>query len=133
MRAFRQLLGNHRWATALVVALALSMRLLLPQGFMFGTAEGTRFLTVQLCYDASSVHVARIAIPGKSAPAAPNTPDQHCPYAAMAMGTLGAVAPLLPAPRQAIIPVRALRVAYAVRLGRPANLSPPARGPPATA
>lgn len=128
----RTLWRVNRLAMMIVFALALSVKLLVPQGFMLGEAMGTRYLTVQLCDGDARHQTVRLAIPGKGGTdPGQGRPDQHCPYAALAMGALGAAATAIPerAPLVQILPAMPERAAWR---GRAANLPPPSRGPPAT-
>ena len=119
---------------ALLFALALSVKLLLPQGFMLGHGPGTRYLTVQLCFDGTSRETARIAIPADGDPADGQTaPDQHCAFASLAFGMLGPASPPAIAEPANLVPERAsLPVGQSWR-GQSPNLPPPSRGPPASA
>lgn len=132
MGRVRSLLRDNRLATMIVFALVLSVKLLVPQGFMLGEAAGTRYLTVELCDGDVRHQTVRLAIPGKGdADTGQSQPDQHCPYAALAMGALGAAAIAIPerAPLVQVLPAMPERAAWQ---GRAGNLPPPSRGPPAT-
>lgn len=132
MAAIRTFWRSNRLAVALIFALALSVKMLVPQGFMFGEVPGTRYLSVQLCYDGVSHQTARIAIPGEGDPnGGQSGPDQHCPFAALATGALGA-ADLPVVEPAAVIPARNGIPAPAAWYGPSVNLPPPSRGPPAS-
>lgn len=132
MGAIRTFWRANRLATLLFLALALSVKLLVPQGFMLGEAPGTRYLTVQLCYDGVSHQTTRIAIPVKGDPHHGHSqPDQHCPFTSLAMGTLGASDPVV-AERATIIVGSHDIPATSEWHGRSINLPPPSRGPPAS-
>lgn len=134
MGLLRTFLGNHRAAAALLVALALAIKALVPAGYM--AASPVRMLSVSICADASGGEMIRqIAIPlagqPDHAPAGHGKAEATCPYAALGMAALGgADAPLL-----------VLALAFILVLGLfavvppPArvatHLRPPLRGPPA--
>ncbi|MCP3735481.1 hypothetical protein M9979_11430 [Sphingomonas sp. RP10(2022)] len=138
MTSLRRLLLDHR-ALALWLALAaLTVKLLVPAGFMVGTVEGRPVL--QLCSGfapVAAMPMAHHAMAGympashhdKADHAAPEMP---CPYAALAQGTLAAVDPLLLGPALAF--VLALGFAATIRPPRRAipYLRPPSHGPPQT-
>ncbi|MBW8783270.1 MAG: hypothetical protein JF593_01305 [Novosphingobium sp.] len=150
MTALRRFLGNHRRLAALLLALALCMKVLVPAGFMFSGAGGSLALVV--CPDAGGdplsgqaahhhrgpavqggMHVhAMHAVVAEHATAAHAHAkgDGVCPYSAVAMASLASVdAPLL---ALALVFILALGFTAAPPLrarGR-AHLRPPLRGPP---
>ncbi|MBN8830216.1 MAG: hypothetical protein J0G94_06200 [Sphingomonadales bacterium] len=132
MGAIRTCLRANRLAIVLFLALALSVKLLVPQGFMLGEAAGARYLTVQLCDDGISHQTTRIAIPAEGDPhQGHGQPDQHCPFTALAMGALGAGDPAV-AERATVVPGLHDIPATSHWHGRSINLPPPSRGPPAS-
>lgn len=134
MKGARTLIRDYRVFAMLIVAAALCVKALVPQGYM--VAGGERLtLSVQLCFDGIEKRTVEIAIPtdGKArgdAPGHDGAPDQHCAFSSLAMGALGgADAPLL-----------AMALAFILVLGfAPVrspprelflHLRPPLRGPP---
>src|SRR5438874_11808115 len=99
MRLFRTFLHDQRQLAALLVALALCMKALVPAGYMI--APQMKLLTLEVCADSSGGHVVKhIAVPLNSKPG--ESQGEHakaesaCPWSALAMGALGgADAPLL--------------------------------------
>lgn len=131
MDAIRALLRRHRRLSAIVLALALAMKLLVPAGYMLGAKA--HVLTVEVCADSTGERLfQRIAVP-QEAPVDHAKVDATCAWSAAGMPALGgANAPLL-----------ALALAFILLLGfapvqprreaDPARLLPPLRGPPAYA
>jgi hypothetical protein len=133
MGILRHFLRDHRRLAALLLALALCMKALVPAGYMLG--EQGKVLTVQICADAGGQLTKQIVIPlhnqsGESHSEHGKT-DSVCPYSALTMASLsGADAPLL-----------ALALSFILALGFAAitphlaqrifHLRPPLRGPPA--
>lgn len=134
MKHLRAFFSDHRRFAALLIALALCMKLLVPTGYMIG--KQARVLTVEICADASGDHSFRqIVIPQHDTPGESHgehgEANSACPYMALSMASLAEVdAPLL-----------ALALAFIIALGfvsaPPAHqrrllyLHPPLRGPPA--
>ena len=138
MNRLRLWLFDHRAFAAALMALALCLRLVIPQGFMPGSADGATTFTVRLCVDgldhgSLAIPLSRTETPGKAAPDRTAKAFLACPFASlatpMATGTDGfALAPVIvhaPTIRDAVLTVPALpRHAYRI---------PPARGPPVLA
>lgn len=133
MTTWSRLLREHRRLAAILVALALCMKALVPAGYMVGA--NTKLITIEICADASGGKLTRqMAIPmeddtggeqsghGKS--------DATCAWTALAEAAhAGADAGLL-----------ALALAFILALGfqgqaaepvrRCCHIRPPSRGPP---
>lgn len=136
MYLIRIWLREHRALAAFLAVLALSVKMTLPQGYMFAETS-TKVISVQMCFDGLSHETVNLVIPmaGKT-----STDDQrrqgksadHCPFTALSFGSLvGADAPLLAIALAFILalgfaPIR--RVPHEVST----YLRPPLRGPPAT-
>lgn len=137
MSSVRRWIRDHRLLALCLLAAALCMKALVPQGYMLAApATGTKVLTVAFCFDGLERRSVDIAIPvtGKSVPGhdGPSGKDSgHCAFSALGFGALGgADAPLL-----------ALAWAFILALGfapvtrhlvrRCEYLRPPLRGPPA--
>lgn len=121
----------------MLLAVALAVRLLVPQGYMPVATHQT--LTVQLCHDGSAPLTTEIAIPlsgqerGQPGHGRGNAADSPCAFSSLGMGATGAVdGPLL-----------ALAIAFILALGfaaeriipraRTRHVRPPLRGPPSLA
>ncbi|MBA3055476.1 MAG: hypothetical protein FP826_11205 [Sphingomonadales bacterium] len=132
MTSVRAFLLNHRRFAALLIALALCMKVALPAGFMLGT--GSMQLTIEICNSQGQPVLSQIAVPldGKSAPGqAQHKGSSDCPFSALSMATMaGADALLIGAALAFIIALGFAPVASAPLLRIP-FLSPPLRGPPA--
>ena len=139
MRVIRILLRDHRGCSALLLALALCLKLLVPAGYM--PVPGGAFASVEICGEGVAGHGGRaIAIPLRDALSGalgdhgqPHQTDQTCPSAALGHVALGgADAPLL-AIALALAMLLALLPPGPVLLRRASHLRPPLRGPPARA
>ncbi|MCE7798058.1 hypothetical protein LWE61_16040 [Sphingobium sufflavum] len=135
MSVFRALIRDHRSLALIVAMLALCVKFVVPQGYMFAPTM-TKFLTVQLCFDGIEHRTTTIAIPIDAKKSQGHhddggKPDGKCAFTALGMGALGgADAPLL-----------AIALAFILALGfapirpvvpdRSSYLRPPLRGPPA--
>lgn len=129
-------------AVALLIALALMMKLLVPTGWM--PAVGPGGVTLILCASAGSPPSAEMAAAAARLQAAlagtdeggheplDGSADQPCTYAGLAFAwTMAAAVPAMPMPLAAVLP---RRTEGTVAIGRGlAAPPPPARGPPATA
>lgn len=133
MQGLRSVISAHRALFAILAALALATRLLLPQGLMLApTAQG---MTVMICAE-SGTGPTSIAIPMKSDPgkdAGEAKAKEACPYSALGMGGLAVADVLLLAAALAFI----LHLGFGPQRHLPARLLPrllpPLRGPPAFA
>lgn len=136
MTALRALIRNHRTLAVLLFMMTLSMKALVPSGYMIGGSSKT--FTIEICSESLGDHTTRqIAIPmdekshdgqddhGKA--------DSPCSYSALSMAALsGADASLLVL---AFLFILALGLAPTVLapVERIAHLRPPLRGPPVAA
>lgn len=136
MRSIRILLRDHRQFSALLLALALCLKVLVPAGYM--PTPGAAFASVEICGEGALGHGERaIAIPLRGAlgdhGSQSHQTDQTCPYAALGHAALGgADAPLL-AIALALAMLLALLPLGPVLVRRASHLRPPLRGPPASA
>lgn len=133
MTTWSRLLREHRRLAAILVALALCMKALVPAGYMVGASA--KLITVEICADASGGKLTRqIAIPleggtgggqsdhGKS--------DATCAWTALAEAAhAGADAELLVLALAFILALGFLRQA-AEPVRRCCHIRPPSRGPP---
>jgi hypothetical protein len=136
MGNLRAFFRNHRQAAAVLFALALAMKALLPTGYMIQSQADT--LTISVCSDASGEHsVKQIVIPqsGKSAgnAAEHGKGEGTCPYSALGMASLAQTNAGLLAMALAFILALGFAPVRAPRPKRVLYLLPPLRGPPAFA
>ena len=118
--------GGRAWLCALL-ALALAIRLLVPQGWMPNGAGG-----VMMCSGSAPVAMASAMHGGQEMPAG-HGQDHPCPFAALGLAAAppAAVAPVLP---PAAVTATGRSAAHAIAVGRGlAAPPPPATGPPAFA
>ncbi len=136
MHALRALAVRNRAFAALLLAVALAMKALVPAGYM--AMPGKQLLSVSICADASGgAQLRQIAIPMKGDPAHAGEDRGKagitCAFASLAVASLGG----------ADVPLLALALAFVLATGlagttappttAPAHLRPPLRGPPCTA
>jgi hypothetical protein len=127
----RTFLGTHRRIAALVVALALAMKALVPAGYMI--APQFMVLTVTICADAQGKRITHdITVPKETGhgEASGDKAGNACSWSSLSMASLGSAPPEL----------LAIALAFIVALGflpaappvaRIASwLRPPLRGPP---
>ena len=119
---------------ALLIALALAMKLLVPAGYML--TPSSKYLTVLVC---SGTNMDPVTIKVPMAPKAPGTGDSDtagkdvCSFSGLGHASLAAADPILLA--AAILFILALGFLPAPPGLRavPTHLRPPLRGPPLTA
>ena len=130
MNGLRTFLQRHRALAALAFALVLSVKLIVPAGYMVGA--GSKILTVVICSSVTGEHeTTQLVIPmtGEKSGHGVSKADP-CPYSALSMASLsGADGPLLAA---ALAFILALGFAPAAAVLRQPgdHLRPPPRGPP---
>jgi len=136
MNRLRAFLRDHRRFAAMVFALALLVKALVPAGYML--ASQAKVLTVEICGDPSGPRLTHdIVIPASvKGSHAPDPAADH----AKADGTCAFSALQWAAPPAADAALLALALAFILLLGflptpralpaRPAQLRPPLRGPP---
>lgn len=133
MGNLRAFLRDHRTLAILLVAMALSVKALVPQGYMLGGASKT--FTVQLCFDGIAHKAVSLTIPmdGKSHDNGQSQGKDggHCAFSSLTMGALGGADTPLLVLALAFILALGLAPITAVLRGRPHFLRPPLRGPPA--
>jgi len=136
MQPLRNFLRQHRLLASLLVALALFMKVLVPGGFMLGSA--TKMLTIEICGDASGTHPTKqISVPmgGKSGESQDERgkADSACPYSALSFASLAGADAWLLATALAFIMALGFLPLAACPPERASWLRPPMRGPPALA
>ena len=135
MRALRAILIG-RWRIAmLLVAVALSMKALVPGGFMVTAQNQT--LTISICGDASGEHLTRqIVVPQRETSqdrATQHAKTMACPFSALDMAGTPGADPFLLALALAFILAIGLAPLVSPILSARAYLRPPLRGPPSVA
>lgn len=135
MDSIRAFLVRHRAFAAVLVALALFVKAIVPSGYMIGSGE--RILTIQIC-DPSLGHGAsqKIAIPmkpgGDGADKAAKI-QGDCAFSSLSMVSLAGADPLLLAIAFAFILTLGFAPAPVPAGPRTPFLRPHLRGPPALA
>jgi hypothetical protein len=130
MAPFRTFQRKHRTLAALILGAMLSMRLLMPSGFML--APDVKLLTVVICTGVVGEHrTAQLLIPqNQQKPGHDAGKTDPCPYSASSMAsTAAADVPLLAAALAFILALGFAAVA-AIPRERAPRLRPPLRGPP---
>lgn len=134
VHSLRHFIRSHRAIAALVVALALAMKLAVPAGFMPTMADGR--IVVAVCSGAGSTTMI-VEIPGlkhergDTGGGAKHEPP--CAFAGLSMPALAGADPVLLAIAILFVMAMALRPVAALRVVQPQFLRPPLRAPPATA
>lgn len=139
MRTWSRLLREHRRLAAVLVALALCMKVLVPAGYMIGASS--KLITIQVCTDASGGELTRqITIPpnigaGGQTEQGPahGKVEATCAWTALAQASLGGAD--LGLLGLALAFILALGVAWQTPQPRRTfhHIRPPLRGPPLSA
>ncbi|WP_206238710.1 hypothetical protein [Novosphingobium terrae] len=130
MTALRAFFLHHRRVAALLIALTLAMKALVPAGFMLGS--DSRVLTVQICADALGQQVTqKIVLPSSHSGEDKAKSDSPCHFTALGHAMLGGADPLLLAVALAFVLALGFAPVLAPAPRRIAFLRPPLRGPPA--
>lgn len=132
MGQLRHWIARHRSLAALAVCAALALRVLVPAGYMIGSAPG-QTITVQLC-DGMTKATVEIALPGKTdndGSSGHQAKEMPCAFAGLsAPGLTGADPALLADAVAAIVAGGVFTPAPLNLAGASAYLRPPLRGPP---
>jgi hypothetical protein len=136
MNRLRAFLRDHRRFAAMIFALALLAKALVPAGYML--ASQAKVLTVEICGDPSGpklTHAIVIGASGKGSQAPEHGADHAkadgaCAFSALTWGAPAAADPALLALALAYILLLAFLPTARALPARPANLRPPLRGPP---
>lgn len=130
MTALRAFFLHHRRMAALLIALALAMKALVPAGFMLG--GDTHVLTVQICADALGQQITqKIVLPSSHSGEEKAKSDSPCHFTALGHAMLGGADPVLLALALVFILALGFAPVLAPAPRRIAFLRPPLRGPPA--
>lgn len=136
MGTIRAFFHDHRRLTALLVALTLCLKVLVPQGYMIGTSRGQKLLTVQLCLDGIAHKTIQIAVPtdgkqGDGDKGSQGKDGGHCAFSSLGFDTLANTDPVQMA--LALLFILTLGFAPVAQIlgDRQTYLRPPLRGPPA--
>lgn len=133
MRTWSRLLREHRRLAAILVAMALCMKALVPAGFMVGA--NTKLITIEICADASGGKLTKqIAIPPDGGTAGEQSGhgkfDTTCAWTSLAQAAHSwADTELLVLALAFILALGFLRQA-AEPVRRSCHIRPPSRGPP---
>lgn len=136
METLRAFLHTHRRLAALLLALALVMKALIPAGYMLGAQA--KVLTVEICADASGAKIMRDIVvshngkPGETR-GSQIKGDGACAFSALSMASLGGADAALLALALAFILALGFAPLPVAAIGRLTRLRPPLRGPPAHA
>lgn len=130
MVRLRDILLTNRKAAALLLALTLLVKAVIPAGYMVSSTD--LVLTVTVCADSTGEHVTRqIVVPKKAGAGTAGHGDKgSCPFGALAMGTAGGPAPWLLAIAIAFILALGFAPARIPERKATPRLRPPLRGPP---
>lgn len=124
----RALILRQPWLVALLVALALAMRALVPAGMM--VESGPRVFTITICADSLGQTLSRtLVLPARPADAAKAGTPKACAFSVLAYGAQGADAFVLAALLLFIL-AAAFAPLPAATPRRAAYARPPARAPP---
>ena len=133
MRTWSRLLREHRRLAAILVALALCMKALVPAGFMVGATA--KLITIEICADATGGKLTRqMVIPLEGGAGGEQSghgkSDATCAWTALAKAAhSGADAELLVLALAFILALGFLRQG-AEPVRRSCHIRPPSRGPP---
>jgi hypothetical protein len=128
MHQFRAFLLSHRALAALLVAMALCVKAMVPAGYMLGA--DTRTITVQICADSLGRQITKqIEIGHKDDQKA--KPDTSCAFSTLHHGAMGGADPILLALALLFILAMGFAPQHPAFRQRIAYLRPPLRGPPA--
>lgn len=130
MSPLRTFIGDHGRFSALLLALALTMKVLLPAGYMLEAQS--RVLTVLVCTDASDANRTKhVAIQiNESSGRKTAKADGECPYSALSLASLGGADPILLGLAFGFILALAFTASKVPRIGAARYMRPPLRGPP---
>lgn len=135
--ALRRIVYRHRWLAALLVAVSLALKVLVPAGFMPVVAKnGT--ITVQICSGTAmgpmTMETAIPGLPPKHDDRAPaSKAEMPCAFAGLAMPMLAGTDAQLLALALAFVMALAIYFVAIPPLRHETHLRPPLRGPPTTA
>lgn len=130
MTRLRACLKHHSWLLALVVLTALSLRMLIPAGYMVRTAPDRIAVSLCTAHGTDTIYIER----------GPSSQDRQgedaakrCAFGDLAVPGLPAVPPLELAAALAFILALWLAQVAPLRLTQAGYLRPPLRGPPSHA
>jgi hypothetical protein len=133
--SLRSFLRANRRIAALMVALALAMKALVPAGYMI--AQQATVLTVTICADGQGKRIIHeITVPKKAGhhdDAGDQGKGNTCSWSSLATGALGGTAPELLAAALAFILALCFLPAAPLAARPASRLRPPLRAPPALA
>jgi len=130
MMLFRAFFMSHTRVAALLIALALCMKALIPAGYMLGSESRT--ITVLICADSLGHQITKQIDVG-SKEHGKSKSDAPCAFTALTHGALGGADPVLLALALLFILALAFAPLLPATPKRAHYLRPPLRGPPALA
>ncbi|MEH6791686.1 hypothetical protein [Parasphingorhabdus sp.] len=133
MDSIRALIRNHVALAAVLLAAALLLKILVPNGYMVSTQN--MVLTVTICADSTGEQIERrISIPMEDSDGQHQSSAKgECPYTALTMSGVTGPGMALLALAIAYILARGLAPLQLGTLLETARLRPPLRGPPEAA
>ena len=135
MRSLRAFIRDHRALAIWLVALALCMKIMVPQGFMVGGAG--KSLSITICDGMGQQQTRQISLPqtghAHEMPAESGKASDVCPYAALGMAALSGTPAVLLGEALAFILTRGVWPATIPQPARRTFLRPPLRAPPSPA
>jgi hypothetical protein len=129
----RRLVLDHKWLMALLCLAAMTMKMLVPQGYMIG--GDSKSLTVEICTEQGVIEQT-IAIPMKQGSGKHNADDtsaKSCAFGGFSHSALDTIDPFLLAFAIAFIMLAGLRSPVLPPASLKRWLRPPPIGPPLTA
>jgi len=132
MTCLRAFFLSHRHLAALLIAVSLCMKALIPGGYMLGGE--TRTITVQICADSLGTHFTKqITVGQKGHDGGKAKADSPCAFSALSHAMMGGADPIQLALALLFILALAFAPLTPAAAKRIAYLRPPLRGPPALA
>jgi hypothetical protein len=131
MQSFRKLLTGHRRFAALLLAMTLALKILVPGGYMLGMQDTG--ITMQICSGTTGGESWTASIPLRHGgeDSDHQKAAKECPFTALSMHALSGADPLVLALAIAFVLALGFAPVPLLRVARPAFLIPPLRGPPA--
>jgi hypothetical protein len=134
MTALRAFVLSHRRLAAMLMALVLCLRVLVPQGMMIDDRAGAPI--IKLCTQTLGIGPAPtivLAKAGHGSPLGKMAPDSPCHFTVLGHAMLGGADPVLLLAAIAFVMALGLAPSPAPAPQRRGYIRPPLRGPPARA
>lgn len=130
MLVLRRFLLNRPALSALIVACALMLKILVPSGFMLGTEGG--MITIEICSGTGPMKLS-MAMPGTDHKQDHQGKEMPCAFSALSAASMAATDAILLAVAIIFILATVLRGSIEAPARVPAYLRPHLRGPPVPA